>query len=68
MHGLQLKGAEEEVEPVYGETETLRVKDRQTGRNTGRAKPQKHHNYNPPLGAAVFFPEMLLLLYAEDAC
>lgn len=24
MNGLQLKGAEEEVEPVHGETETLR--------------------------------------------
>lgn len=37
MNGLQLKGAEEEVEPVHGETETLR--DR-------HSEPEKPKHFN----------------------
>lgn len=33
MNALQLKGAEEEVEPVHGETGTLRDKHGQSQRN-----------------------------------
>lgn len=33
MNGLQLKGAEEEVEPVHGETGTLRDKHGQSQSN-----------------------------------
>lgn len=49
MNGLQLKGAEEEVEPVHGETGTLRNKHR---------RAREINTY--PIAAAIF--EMLQLL------
>lgn len=49
MNGFQLKGAEEEVEPVHGETGTLRDKHR---------RAREINTY--PIGTAIF--EMIQLL------
>lgn len=57
MNGLQLKGAEEEVEPVHGETGTLRDKRRQAREiNTC------------PIGRAILCdaPNYSRSVYAED--